>query len=146
MKTFEEHYESQLVPVELNGAVFHVRLPNADNVRFQRALSSQAINVDLESGGYERKPLTLEQMVELQIETFVRTCIRRVEGWDGYSQEKLLSMPDACEDLWREVSELTNRTEQEAETAVKKPQTTLNGPENGEDVENSIAPSKQAAG
>jgi hypothetical protein len=85
-------------------------------------------------------------MVEIQIEEFVKTCIRRVDGWAEYSVERLLSMPDACEDLWAEVTALAAKVEGEADAAAKKPQTISSGPESGQEKPNSTESLKHAAG
>lgn len=146
MSEFEQHYQDQLEAIELNGATFHVRLPTSDNVRFQRAVGSVLItDFDAESGEFERKEVSVQQMIDLQVEAFVTTSIRRVEGWDGYSTEALLAMPDACDDLWQAACERKMALEGKAEAELKKPLISLTGQDNGPDEESSTKSLRHAA-
>jgi hypothetical protein len=133
MNPFEQHYQDKLEAIELNGVTFHVRLPTKDNKRFQRAVASELIDFDLDTGEYTQKNVTAEKLVEIQIAAFIATCIRKVEGWTDYTSEKLLAIPDACEDLWEIVGQRTTKTDSEADAEIKKSASLSDGPASGQD-------------
>jgi hypothetical protein len=98
---------------------FHVKLPGKTNRRFQRSVIAGITEMN-DSGELVARDVSIEEMAEVQIAAFVKTCIKKVEGWDDYSVEKLMAMEDACEDLWAEVLTLNKQKEDEADQAAKK--------------------------
>ena len=145
MNKFESHYTETLEPIEILGVTFHVKLPTKENKRFQRAVASELYTF-ADDGTHEMLKVTPGRMVEIQVDSFVQTCIRKVEGWDEFTVDRLLAMPDACEDLWEKVSALTNAREVEAKAEVKKPQSLSSGPSDGQASGTSITDSLKAAG
>lgn len=145
MNPFEKHYSEDLEAIELQGVTFHVKLPSAGNKRFQRSVLSRIVKQN-DEGEYETGDTSLEEMAEAQVDAFARTCIRKVDGWDDFTIEKLLAMPDACEDLWAAVAELTKEKEGEANATAKKLVTSSSGQPSGKEKASSMQDSKQAAG
>ncbi|MDJ0792259.1 MAG: hypothetical protein QNJ71_10220 [Acidimicrobiia bacterium] len=144
MNEFEKFYQEDLEAVELKGVTFYVKLPGKANKRFQRTVIASTVKMDPESGEYVSKDVSLVQMAEIQIKAFAETSIRKVEGWDGYTIEKLLAMPDACEDLWSEVVKITNQKEGEADAETKKPANSSDGKTSGQ-ARKSLTPNLQSA-
>ena len=112
MNKFEQRYTEELEPIELEGVTFHVKLPTTANKRFQRAVLAQVIEQN-DDGEFVTRETNLDEMVAYQVDAFIRTCIRSVDNWDEFTVDNLLAMPDACEDLWSAVSELTKEKEEE---------------------------------
>lgn len=145
MNQLQKYYTEDLEQVELQGVTFHVKLPGSANKRFQRAVLTQVVEQD-ENGEFVARDTPLDQMVEAQVNAFVRTCIRQVDGWDDYTPEALLAMPDACEDLWQAVVALNAAKELEADAIAKKPVSTSDGQQSGRASQSSTPDLKSAAG
>ncbi len=145
MNPFEKRYTEELEQIELEGVVFHVKLPTSTNKRFQRSVIAKVV-VQNDEGEFVTKDTKLDEMIAYQVDAFVRTCIRKVDGWPEYSIEALLAMPEACEDLWEAVSTLSKAKEEEANATAKKPVPTSNGLESGQEKQTSIASLESAAG
>tara|TARA_R110000822_G_scaffold18475_3_gene61066 strand:- start:861 stop:1298 length:438 start_codon:yes stop_codon:yes gene_type:complete len=145
MNQLQKYYTEDLEQVELQGVTFHVKLPGSANKRFQRAVLTQVVEQD-ENGEFVARDTPLDQMVEAQVNAFVRTCIRQVDGWDDYTAEALLAMPDACEDLWQAVVALNAAKELEADAIAKKPVSTSDGQQSGRASQSSTPDLKSAAG
>ena len=145
MNPFEKHYHEDLEPVELQGMTFHVKLPSMGNKRFQRAVLAQFVEQN-KDGEFVTKDTKLDEMVEANVNAFVRTCIRKVDGWDDFSVDKMLALPDACEDLWDVVVKLNSDKEAEADDTVKKLQPISSGQESGQGKQTSTKDSRKQAG
>lgn len=145
MNKFEKHYNEDLEPIKLEGMTFQVKLPSAGNKRFQRAVMAQIVEQN-DKGEFLTKETRLDEMVEAQINAFVRTCIRRVDGWDDFTPAKLLALPDACEDLWVLVGKINAEREAEADDTVKKPLPISSGQESGQANQTSTKGLQKQAG
>ena len=119
MNPLQAAYDEDQVAVELRGFTFYVLLPGPSNKRFQRAsLSRMATRGD--DGEFTQAEQTMEDMVNAQLEAFAHTCVKRVDGWDDFTPEQLLEVPEALEDLWTECVKLATDREEVALTAVGK--------------------------
>jgi hypothetical protein len=145
MNPFEKHYHEDLEPIKLQGMTFHVKLPNAGNKRFQRSVLAQIVEKN-DDGEFVTKETRLDEMVVAQMTAFVSTCIRKVDGWDDFTVDKLLALPDACEDLWAIVGKINAEKELEADDTVKKSLPISSGQENGQGKQTSTKGLQKAAG
>lgn len=145
MSKFTDKYGNQGHAITLEDVTFHVRLPTAENLRFQMAVTAEVLQVG-EDGQATRRDMSAADMVIAQIQAFVRTCILRVDGWDDYTPQALLAMPAACDDLWFAVSEKTRAEEAKAQAAEKKPLSTSDGPQSGAEKKSSTEGLRKAAG
>jgi hypothetical protein len=145
MNPFEKHYHEDLEPIELQGITFHVKLPNLGNKRFQRAVLAQIVEQN-DAGEFVTKDTKLDEMVDANVNALVRTCIRNVDGWNDFTVDKLLALPDACEDLWDIVVKVNAEKEAEADDTIKKPLPISSGQENGQEKQTSTKGLQKAAG
>jgi hypothetical protein len=128
-----KHYDSDLHAIELHGLTFHIKLPTIANKRFQRAVMSNVATRN-ENGDFVADDISIEQMVEAQVDAFVRTCIKRADGWPDYSPESLLTeTPEAAEELFDKAAEIVERVQSEADASVGKSQAGSNGQSDGEE-------------
>ena len=149
MNNFEKHYTRNIVPVTLEGVTFHVELPTVSNMRFQREVASHFISIDSDTGELKQldaSSITPSHMVRLQIEAMVNVCILRVEGWEEFTPDKLMAMPEACEELWTAITEIKTKKEAEAEAIAKKPLSTSDGRKSGQAKAASTNPLQVAEG
>lgn len=146
MHPFEKHYTEDIERIKLNGVTFHVKLPTRDNKRFQRLVVSGLVDFDAETGDYTQRKVEAGELVEMQVDAFIKTCIRKVEGWDDYTLDKMLALPEACEELWEEAIKVSNDRETEADAAAKKSRSTSRGPANGDSELTSTNTLKKTAG
>lgn len=146
MHAFEKHYADDLEQIELHGVTFHVKLPGPSNKRFQRAVLGLITQADEASGELVTRDVSLTEMADAQIEAWIATSIRRAEGWDDFTPERLAAMPDACEDLWERAVQLSRAEEAVAEDAVKKSEPTSPGPVSGPAERSSTSELSEAAG
>ena len=145
MHEFEKYYTEDLEAISLQGVTFHVKLPGKANKRFQRTVIAETVNVD-KGGEMIAREVSMSEMADIQIKAFVKTSIRKVDGWDYYTPYMLLAMPDSCEDLWSESIRINNEREEEADAAAKKSVNSSDGKTSGEEDLSSTPTLKKQAG
>ena len=141
-----KHYDSDLETIELHGCTFHVKLPSLANKRFQRAVMSRVAKRN-DDGEFVADDINIEEMVAAQVEAFVGTCIRKVDGWPDYSAESLLAeTPEAAEELFDKAAELVEKAQEAADSGAGKQSLGSDGTTDGAEKPDSPQSLQSAAG
>jgi hypothetical protein len=148
-ESFKNRYSlPDIAVVELEGVVFHVRLPTTAHRQFERA-TADVFTEPLENvGSFRRKAnLNMEQMFGPLHKAFIRTCVVKVEGLDDYDPETFVDKyPWAAEELYDQALALASRAEEEAAEQVGKSPASLPGLTSGGEKKSSMPASLSEVG